>query len=247
MEKQAQALHRDAAMLQRWLAPLRVDTFLHSHLRRAPFARPGAARSAIELLDWNVFGNVLGAEPTPDVLVAVDGRLSYQRAPRTLEQARTLMQRGLGIAVRHSERHDQGLAAVARDFARDLPGRVQLQLYATPAGTHTFGWHYDAEDVFVVQTAGMKDYYLRDNTVTSVADNNPQPNFSAVRRETSPLLCCRLLPGDWLYIPARWWHLVESREDALSISIGVVPDESLLRATRGVSSTRNAAVSKPSS
>ena len=41
------------------------------------------------------------------------------------------------------------------------PGTPQVQVFATPAGTHGFGWHYDLEDVFIAQTAGMKDYYFR--------------------------------------------------------------------------------------
>jgi ribosomal protein L16 Arg81 hydroxylase len=94
----------------------------------------------------------------------------------------------------------------------------------TPAGTETFGWHYDWEDVFIAQTVGSKDYHFRNNTVAQDAAFSTQPDFSCVRRETSPLFGALLIPGDWLYIPRRWWHLVRSLEDSLSISIGVVPD-----------------------
>jgi 50S ribosomal protein L16 3-hydroxylase len=70
---------------------------------------------------------------------------------------------------------------------------------------------------------GTKEYYLRANTVLSSRAPGPNPDFGAIRRETSPLLSARLIPGDWLYIPACWWHLVHSNEEALSISIGVLP------------------------
>jgi ribosomal protein L16 Arg81 hydroxylase len=182
---------------------------------------------AVPLLDWNKLGRVLASEPPPDVLVAADGRLVDVRSPRTLAAARELMGKGLGIVARNAERHDVELAALAHAFARDLPGQVQVQLYATPASTQTFGWHYDFEDVFIAQTAGEKDYYFRANTVTSEGAE-PRPDFGRVRSETSPLHASRLLPGDWLYIPSRWWHLVRSLEDALSISIGVVPSARLL-------------------
>jgi ribosomal protein L16 Arg81 hydroxylase len=33
----------------------------------------------------------------------------------------------------------------------------------------------------------------------------------------------RLLPGDWLHVPARWWHMAKCLEDSLSISVGVRP------------------------
>jgi ribosomal protein L16 Arg81 hydroxylase len=134
------------------------------------------------------------------------------------------MSRGLGVVVRRAERHDTPLAELARAFADDLPGQVQVQLYTTPAGTQTFGWHYDDEHVFIVQTIGTKDYYIRENTVATGAVG-ATVDFGCIRRETSPLLSARLIPGDWLYIPARWWHLVRSVDDALSISIGVTPIE----------------------
>ena len=213
-------------MLSEWLRPESVGEFTATHLGRAPYARPGAAASAVSRLSWAVLERVLEARPKPDVLVARDGRLAGASAPRHLRAARALLARELGIVVRKAERHDSALAELARSFAADLPGEVHVQLYVTPAGTRTFGWHFDAEEVFIVQTAGTKDYFMRANTVLpggSLGRAASAPDFGAVRRETSPLLSARLIPGDWLYIPSRWWHLGHSNEEALSISIGVMP------------------------
>jgi 50S ribosomal protein L16 3-hydroxylase len=127
--------------------------------------------------------------------------------------------------VRHAERVDAAMAAVARRFADDLPGEAQVQLFATPAGTYGFGWHWDWEDVFIAQTAGDKEYVFRDNTVDRTTPRARQPDFGTFRRETSPLASARLLPGDWLYIPARWWHVAaRCHRDALSLSVGMFPD-----------------------
>lgn len=198
-----------------------IQEFVRAHLGHGPFARPSAASEACGWFDWAVLDRVLGARPAPDVLVASGGRLANASAPRNCHEVRQLMSRKLGVVVRKAERQDRVLGELAEQFARDLPGEVHVQLYITPAGTQTFGWHYDLEDVFIVQTAGTKDYFMRANTVTDRFAAHP--DFSAVRRERSALFTSRLLPGDWLYIPARWWHLVRSVEDALSISIGVIP------------------------
>lgn len=207
-------------MLSRWLHPEPLSQFLRLRLGKAPFARPGAAHDVLGWFDWPVLDRLLGARsPQPDVLVASGGQLVDEPEPRTLAEARDVMRRAHGVVVRKAERHDPALAELARAFAHDVPGQVHVQVYATPAGTATFGWHYDAEDVFIVQTSGSKDYYMRQNTVAAAGTCD----FSLAGQETSPLLCARLLPGDWLYIPARWWHLVRSIEDALSISIGVLP------------------------
>ena len=208
-------------MLAQWLAPQTVDGFVNTHLRRQPFARPGAAMSAVDWLDWKIVDQVLRSTPEPDVLVASRGRLVQAPTPRSAEGARELLRQSLGVVVRKAERHHPRLEDLARDFERDLPGLVHVQLYVTPAGTQTFGWHFDREDVFIVQTSGVKDYYMRANTVTPGHAGQVVPDFGAVRRETSPVLSARLIPGDWLYIPSGWWHLVHSVDEALSISIGV--------------------------
>ena len=216
-------------MLRRWLAPAPLEGFLRAELGRAPLARPGAARDVLEWCDWPVLDQLLNASwPPPDVLVARRGQLVDTPAPRSLTEARQIMAREQGVVIRRAERHAPRLAELARAFAEDLPGRVQVQVYATPAGTQAFGWHFDAEDVFIVQVVGTKDYYMRQNTVVRSAAVS-SADFELVRRETSPLLAARLIPGEWLYIPARWWHLVHSVEEALSISIGVFPDLARIR------------------
>jgi 50S ribosomal protein L16 3-hydroxylase len=216
------AVANPAVVLREWLAPQPVQDFLHANLKKAPFARPGAAANVLPWFDWHVLDQLLAAKPAPDVLVASRGQLVDAPAPRNETEARQLMRRALGVVIRKAERHHAGLAEMARHFALDLPGQVHIQIYATPAGSHAFGWHFDAEDVFIAQVSGVKDYYMRANTVTPAGAAN-HPDFSVYEEETSPLMSARLIPGDWLYIPARWWHLVRSVEDALSISIGVVP------------------------
>ncbi len=212
-------------MLRQWLGPDSLDGFVNNSFGRTPCAHPGAAASAVPLLDWDSFGAVLASDPPPDVMVAFCGRMVPVEQPRSLAAAQRLLRQGLGLVVRKSERHSPAFAKVSRSFSEDLGGEAQVQLYATPAGTQTFGWHFDFEDVFVAQTVGVKDYYFRDNTVAREVVRTSQLDFSAVRTETSPLFCSRLVRGDWLYIPRRWWHLVRSVEDALSISVGVMPVE----------------------
>jgi 50S ribosomal protein L16 3-hydroxylase len=125
--------------------------------------------------------------------------------------------------IRRAERNDPALADLAAAFAADLPGTINVQLFVTRAGTNGFGWHYDFEEVFIVQTAGVKDYYFRENTVDRDTPLGTQPNFEKFRDERGPLRTARLCAGDWLYIPSRWWHMARCQEDSLSISIGVLP------------------------
>ena len=212
-------------MLSEWLAPLPVADFLRENLHRQAFASAGTARSAGPLLDWETVGRVLARAPRTDVLPVLRGQTVEGAAPRDLGELRQVMSTGkVGVVIRRGERYDAGLGAFAAAIARDLPGEVHLQLFVTAADSHGFGWHYDFEDVFIVQTAGVKDYYFRANTVDRDTPRGQQPDFEQVRSETSPLQTARLHPGDWRYIPARWWHVALCHEDSLSISAGVFPD-----------------------
>jgi ribosomal protein L16 Arg81 hydroxylase len=101
-------------------------------------------------------------------------------------------------------------------------GDVSIQVYATPAGYRSFGWHYDCEDVFIVQTSGMKEYLLRRNTVNPAPTIDAMPRDMRLELETSPAIACTLIAGDWLYIPRGWWHVAAAIENSLSISVGVL-------------------------
>lgn len=208
-------------MLSRWLADVPLQDFLREAYGREPYARAGAALCALDVLTWQVLDRVLASRPRPDVLVVDRARPHPLPPPRNLAQVQALAQAGFSLVVRKAEAHDPGLRALADDFARELDGAVTLQLFFTPQGRHGFGWHYDAEEVFILQTAGAKEYLLRENTV------NPQPSHvprdMAYERETSPLRSCTLLAGDWLHIPSGWWHRANCREHSLSVSVGVTP------------------------
>jgi 50S ribosomal protein L16 3-hydroxylase len=155
------------------------------------------------------------------VLTVNAGRLADVPAPRNSNDVRALMARGISTVIRRSELHDDGLLRLANRFAAERAGEVHVQLYATPAGTYSFGWHYDFEDVFIAQTLGMKDYYMRDNTVALQTRLTGPLDFACVNKEKSQILEARLIAGDWLYIPRRWWHFVRCLQDALSISVGI--------------------------
>lgn len=208
-------------MLRDWLGTTSLAELRAEHLQRGPLARPGSVLDPAGLLDWERLAAVLAAEPAPDALVVAGGELLPFPAPRALDELRAYLRIGVGLCLRHTERCHPALRAVADTFVEDL-GEAQVQLFVTPGGTHGFGWHYDDEDVFIAQTAGVKDYYFRANTIA--ADRTAHPSeFHRFAEETSPLCTATLCSGDFLYVPARWWHMAVCRETSLSVSVGVRP------------------------
>jgi hypothetical protein len=203
-------------VLRDWLGAMCLDEFRAHFLRTAPTAQAATASAARAVFDWDVLDHVL--RDAPDSLVVSRGQLLPLPPPHDVGELRDYLTAGVGLCIRHGERHDAGLARVAAAFG-DL-GTAHVQLFVTPGGTHGFGWHYDDEDVFVAQTAGVKDYYFRANTVAGAEPACPAM-FARFFAERSALCTATLVPGDFLYLPARWWHMARCREDALSISVGV--------------------------
>jgi ribosomal protein L16 Arg81 hydroxylase len=146
----------------------------------------------------------------------------HAESPTSAAEARRLHDDGHTILVRHAEKHDRQLGQLAEAFARDLGGKVDVHVYATPAEQYGFGWHYDAEDVFILQTVGSKEYSLRKNTVHPWPLIETIPADMRYEREIMPLMRCLLAAGDRLYIPNGYWHMGAAREPSISLAIGVL-------------------------
>jgi 50S ribosomal protein L16 3-hydroxylase len=201
-------------VLTEWLDPASRTQFLAHRQARRAFARPSIVRG-VEF-GWEVLGRVL-ASPLRDVLVTRDGSMLNLPDPDLAGVQRGLA-RGLGLVARRAERCEASLCDLARAFERQFARSAHVQLFVTPRGTRGFAWHYDLEDVVILQTAGRKSYSLRENSQSPLPD---QPDFASFRAEVSPLALCTLCAGDALYIPRGMWHMGRAEEDAFSISVGL--------------------------
>jgi hypothetical protein len=204
-----------------WLHDMDVNAFRSSYLGRRPFACPESGRATVSVCAWSSLDPLLAA--SPDVLVVAKGEALPLEAPRSLAGLGRLFARGAGIVIRHPERQCMAIRELTRAVAQEIPGEQRVLVFATPEATHGFGWHYDPEDVFIVQTAGDKEYYFRENTIVPALLPYGQPDFSAHRNERSPVMSCRLWVGDFLYIPRGWWHVAYAHTASLSLSIGIFP------------------------
>jgi 50S ribosomal protein L16 3-hydroxylase len=208
-------------VLVQWLRTLAPADFLAQVYLKTPYSVAEGAVAYTGLLSWKTLWEVLPRCDDADVLVVRDGRLWRGPDPRTPEEGRALFGDGYSLVLRHAERHDEGLRRLADEVSADFRAPVAIQLYATPSGRSSFGWHYDAEEVFILQTAGSKRYLLRENTVRPHPLLEAIPQDQQFERETSPTMRCDLASGDWLYVPSGMWHIAKAEADALSISIGV--------------------------
>lgn len=212
-------------VIDRWVGEDSRPAFWSQHYLRRAFARAGAARDLTGLLTWGRVAWLV--EQTPcDLLLVRDGAAVRVERPGSIAEARALLADGYTLAFRQPERFDAELASLGRSVALEMGGAINLHLYCTPAGYGSFGWHYDPEEVFIVQTAGCKRYRVRGNTQVAAPLLGGEERGVA-SRESSPIAEFRLEPGDFLYIPGGHWHTTHADTDSLSISVGVMPPTAL--------------------
>jgi 50S ribosomal protein L16 3-hydroxylase len=198
--------------------------FITDHLHRLPLALPGVGKSLQTIGTWDTLARTIAASGV-DLLVVLQGQRHQCQAPTDSASAQSLCDIGCTMVVRHAEQHHQQLAALAKAFQETFRAPVNIHMYATPPGCHGFSWHYDAEDVFIFQTCGRKEYLLRKNTVNPWPLEETIPDDMQYERELMPLMRVLLEAGDMLYIPCGYWHRAQAVEDtdiAISLAVGIM-------------------------
>jgi ribosomal protein L16 Arg81 hydroxylase len=209
--------------VQSLFSVISLSKFVQDYLHRLPLALPRATHEVCGLGSWETLGAILN-ESSADVMVVRDGERRDAR-PADVGEARVLNDEGCTIVVRHAERNHAGLGELARSFEEAFCGPVDVQMFVTPPGRAGFTWHYDAEDVFILQTTGTKEYGLRKNTVNPWPLEETLPEDMRYEREIMPLMTVSLAAGDMLYIPCGYWHQANARsatEAAISLAVGVM-------------------------
>ena len=208
-------------LLEELLNDFPRERFLREHYQKRPYSGQAAAERLFELGSWSTVDELVERTEC-DILLARQGVPYTGERPKTAKEARELFAQGYTLVLRQPDQHHAGLSQLARAFSAELHGRINLHLYCTPAGQHGFGWHCDPEEVFILQTAGRKDYLLRENTLQPVPLPEALPSGALAAQETTPVETRTLNAGDFIYIPAGHWHMAQAPEEALSISIGLM-------------------------
>ena len=208
-------------ILQQLLGSIPASQFMAEHFAKLPLAVAGGCRELAEHGTWSVVGDIL-AQPEADLIVSQRGKRWDGPPPNSADAGRALVAEGYTVGIRRAQRNHPLLASLAEDFHREFLAPIDIHLYCTPAGQIGFDWHYDAEEVFVLQTQGTKDWLLRKNTVHPWPLVETLPADMRYEREIMPLMRCTLAAGDWLYIPNGYWHRTEAADESISLSVGVL-------------------------
>lgn len=209
--------------LQKLLGEIPASQFLEKHFTRLPFSAPGGAASFTDQLNWNVIEKII-QEDKSVLRVVKDGKMVSDYVKLTFSEARARFNEGCTLLVRFAEKSDSNLKKLADEFSHPFRTEVDIQLYCTPEGHNAFGWHYDVEEVFILQCQGSKHYTIRPNTIhpNPLVKSIPKDQGYELEKSTAAIQVT-LEQGDWLYIPSGWWHRAETRKESMHISIGLMP------------------------
>lgn len=201
--------------------------FLEKHFSRLPFSLPGGAADFLEYLNWKIVEKVIQSKKS-SVRIVKDGKMTKDSLEHDFALAKSYYDQGNSIWIKNAEKADEALNNMAKDFSASFHTDVDVQLYCTPNGHNAFGWHYDVEEVFILQVKGSKEYTIRQNTIHSNPLVKSIPKDLGYDKETSDLaMKITLEPGDWLYIPSGWWHVAQTRSESMHISIGLMPSSAM--------------------
>jgi hypothetical protein len=119
------------------------------------------------------------------------------------------------------------LVDFAGGLARELGHPVQVNAYITPSQNQGFAAHYDTHDVFVLQVAGTKHWYVHAPVVPDPLPDQPWQDSAATvaaRATEPPEFDAVLKPGDALYLPRGYIHSATALGRAsIHLTVGVHP------------------------
>jgi ribosomal protein L16 Arg81 hydroxylase len=209
-------------VIERLLGDLSPRKFLEQHYTRLPASRPGGAAGLTSFPGWPAVDAILASKDV-DAFLAREGAMWEGGRLPAADEVRRLFAEGYTLVIRSAEKHDAELARLADGFREDFAAPVNVHVYCTPPSRSGFSWHYDPEDVFILQIQGAKEYQLRKNTVNPWPLLEQMPKDLQYEREVQPFWSCVVRPGDWLYIPAGWWHSARGVEgDSITLAIGLM-------------------------
>jgi lysine-specific demethylase/histidyl-hydroxylase NO66 len=202
------ALPRDFGDL---LSPDMVDELIAERGVRAPFIRL-AKEGEVLAKDCYLGPAGFGAE-----------------MPDQVDSAKVLAQFAAGATIVLQGLHRLWPPVI--DFVRrlvdDLGHPVQANAYITPPSNRGFDPHYDVHDVFVLQTAGQKRWFVHEPVHPHPLPSQPWTQHRdavAERAAEVAVIDAVLSAGDALYLPRGWVHSAQALDTtSIHLTIGVSP------------------------
>jgi hypothetical protein len=181
--------------------------------RKITFQRSSGVHRFRELLDWDAFhalvANVkippnnlrvyMRMQKVPPIFYSQDDKVSSAKLAQLFEQ-------GASLVVGRLTPHLPGLEAICQAVKLRLGETIWPGAIASTGTSLAIELHYDAYDLIVLQIEGTKRWRIYDSPV-----RNPIKGMPKQRPPSGePIFNEILQPGDFLFVPAGYWHQCEN-------------------------------------
>lgn len=229
--------------LEEILAPFPVDAFHEKYAGRLPLHVAGGDGSRRRLLSWGEFNHLLEQQGiwTAETLRLVQDRSAVHpdeycrpqvtpagviRRPSP-QHVQLHIARGASVVANEVQTLHGPIARWAAALSRAFAAQVGANVYCSFRDVQAFGPHFDAHDVFAVQTEGEKRWRIYEGQIDMPVDLPPDSPETRRWLENShgPLLTEVVMrPGDLLYLPRGRFHEALAIDDAsLHVTFSVTP------------------------
>jgi ribosomal protein L16 Arg81 hydroxylase len=211
--------------------PIDPDTFKSVYWEKKPLriARndPGYYREFLSLADMDHLLANSTVHPS-QVRVVHEGkeiRIGARNGGRLgtsglLEELYAAYRGGSTLLLQAVHERWRPLRLLCQSLSTEFSARFHVNTYLTPAHEKGFTVHYDSHDVFILQSHGVKRWYLYESSVQLPLKGQP---YDAETMPPGPVLDeFDLHAGDFLYIPRGCVHAAASCDTASQhLTIGV--------------------------
>ncbi|TAG70098.1 MAG: cupin [Oscillatoriales cyanobacterium] len=202
------------------LKPYNLEDFLNNNWTNKAVVIPSEGKKDFaHLFSWEKLNYLLNFHELkyPDIRLAVAGKVLDASENVNLIK---LCQSGATLILNQVHKLIPEIAEFAAEIKADLGYPNQVNAYCSWPEKQGFSSHYDTHEVFILQTDGIKQWYVFADTIKYPLIDQKSSAFSPP--ETPPYLTCTLHPGDMLYIPRGHWHYaVASDEPSLHLTLGI--------------------------
>lgn len=151
--------------------------------------------------------------------------IRFNRDGETLPESQTTnwvkcLQQGATLIVDRIHQLVPSVAEFATAIQSEIGHKVQVNSYCSPPEQQGFDCHYDTHEVFILQIAGEKEWFI-------FSETNPYPlrdtrSIEDIPPQEKPYLQTLVKPGDVLYIPRGHWHYaVACEQPSLHLTLGI--------------------------
>jgi ribosomal protein L16 Arg81 hydroxylase len=209
-------------------APLSEADFLDRlRTRQLVFHRAQGENRFAGLIDWGMIADVVkSGSLRPDKLFVAVNRhplqpVFYVRNGR-IDPAKfdALVSRGAGMVVAELDEHLPALRALCDDIRGRVGERIVVNGNVSIGGSGILKLHYDCIDIVVLQIEGSKRWCIYGSPVPDPVKGMKMPPPP----DGEPVFDEILRPGDFLFVPAGYWHVCDSPpERSLHLALCMCP------------------------